>query len=144
MQNLTITGNLGKDAELRNAGNSEVASFSVGVKNGFGQDANTVWYRCSLWGKPATVFIDSLKKGAKVTINGDLLHKEYDGKPQFDSRVGALDVHEKRGEQGGNQSSGGGSNSPRNQQAETITPLDDFDDDCPFVTNDFNQEWKVS
>lgn len=139
MQSLTITGNLGKDAELRSTNSGDVASFSVGVKNGFGQDANTVWYRCSLWGKPAAAFIDSLKKGAKVTIAGELTHKEYEGKPQYDLRVGAFDIHEKR-EQSGNQS-GGGSNSPRNQQADNVP--DDFDDDCPFATNDPSREWMV-
>ena len=49
MQNIQISGNIGKDAELRDTRDSKVLSFNVGVKNGFGKDAGSVWYRCSLW-----------------------------------------------------------------------------------------------
>jgi single-stranded DNA-binding protein len=51
MQNITISGNLGKDAELRTVRDSQVLSFNVGVKNGFGSDAGSVWYRCSPLGQ---------------------------------------------------------------------------------------------
>jgi len=92
MQNITISGNVGKDAELRTVRDSQVLSFNVGVKNGFGKDAGSVWYRCSLWGKAAESFSGSLKKGTKVFITGDLTHDEYEGKPQFNVRVGSIDT----------------------------------------------------
>jgi len=92
MQNITISGNVGKDAELRTVRDSQVLSFNVGVKNGFGKDAGSVWYRCSLWGKAAESFSGSIKKGTKVFITGDLTHDEYEGKPQFNVRVGSIDT----------------------------------------------------
>lgn len=92
MQNITISGNIGKDAELRDTRDSKVLSFNVGVKNGYGKDAGSVWYRCSLWGKAAETFAGSLKKGTKVFIVGDLTHDEYEGKPQFNVRVGSIDT----------------------------------------------------
>jgi single-stranded DNA-binding protein len=55
------------------------------------KDAGSVWYRCSLWGKAAEVF-DGLTKGTKVFITGDLVHDEYEGKPQFNVRVGSIDT----------------------------------------------------
>lgn len=92
MQIITISGNCGKDAELRSVRDSQVLGFNVGVKNGFGRDAGSVWYRCSLWGKAAEVFADSIKKGTKVFITGDLTHDEYEGKPQFNVRVNSIDT----------------------------------------------------
>ena len=92
MQNITISGNVGKDAELRDTRDSKVLSFNVGVKNGFGRDAGSVWYRCSLWGKAAEAFAGSIKKGTKVFITGELTHDEYEGKPQFNVRVGSIDT----------------------------------------------------
>ena len=92
MQNITISGNIGKDAELRDTRDSKVLSFNVGVKNGYGRDAGSVWYRCSLWGKAAEVFAGGLTKGTKVFITGELTHDEYEGKPQFNVRVGSIDT----------------------------------------------------
>jgi single-strand DNA-binding protein len=92
MQNITISGNVGKDAELRTVRDTQVLSFNVGVKNGFGRDAGSVWYRCSLWGKAAEAFAGSIKKGTKVLISGELTHDEYEGKAQFNVRVGSIDT----------------------------------------------------
>jgi single-strand DNA-binding protein len=92
MQLITISGNVGKDAELRDTRDSKVLSFNVGVKNGFGKDAGSVWYRCSLWGKAAEAFAGSIKKGTKVFVSGELTHDEYEGKPQFNVRVGSIDT----------------------------------------------------
>jgi single-strand DNA-binding protein len=123
MQNITISGNIGKDAELRDTRDSKVLSFNVGVKNGFGKDAGSVWYRCSLWGKAAEVFAGSLKKGTKVFISGELTHDEYEGKPQFNVRVGSIDTAP-RSEAGASQSS--------NSHSDTWDNTKDLDDDVPF------------
>jgi hypothetical protein len=61
-QQIIISGNVGKDAELRDTRDSKVLSFNVGVKNGFGKDAGSVWYRCSLWGKAAESFSGSQRR----------------------------------------------------------------------------------
>ena len=122
MQIITISGNCGKDAELRTVRDSQVLGFNVGVKNGYGGGATTVWYRCSLWGKAAEAFAGGLTKGTKVFITGELTHDEYEGKPQFNVRVGSIDT------------------GPR-AQAEASTPVsqnqhttfdDDLEDSVPF------------
>ena len=122
MQNITISGNVGKDAELRTVRDSQVLSFNVGVKHGVGKDAGSVWYRCSLWGKAAESFSGSIKKGTKVFITGDLTHDEYEGKPQFNVRVGSIDTAP-RSEAGGS--------TPVSQNQHT-TYDDDLDSDVPF------------
>jgi single-strand DNA-binding protein len=122
-QQVIISGNVGKDAELRTVRDSQVLSFNVGVKNGFGKDAGSVWYRCSLWGKAAESFSGSLKKGTKVFITGDLVHDEYEGKPQYNVRVGSIDT-------------GPRSDSPRTEdttaQNASWDNTKDLDDDVPF------------
>jgi single-strand DNA-binding protein len=123
MQNITISGNIGKDAELRDTRDSKVLSFNVGVKNGFGRDAGSVWYRCSLWGKAAEVFASSLKKGTKVFISGELTHDEYEGKPQFNVRVGSIDTAPR--------SEAGASNTTSDTSV-TWDNVTDLDDDVPF------------
>jgi single-strand DNA-binding protein len=125
MQNIIISGNVGKDAELRTVRDSQVLSFNVGVKNGFGKDAGSVWYRCSLWGKAAEVFAGSLKKGTKVFVSGELTHDEYEGKPQFNVRVGSIDTAP-RSEAGASQV-----NDTTSQNQHT-TFDDDLDSDVPF------------
>jgi single-strand DNA-binding protein len=125
MQNITISGNLGKDAELRTVRDSQVLSFNVGVKNGFGSDAGSVWYRCSLWGKAAEVF-DGLTKGTKVFISGELTHDEYEGKPQFNVRVGSIDTAPRSEERSAQRSVA----PARKTQHNAFD--DDLDDDCPF------------
>jgi single-strand DNA-binding protein len=123
MQNIIISGNVGKDAELRTVRDNQVLSFNVGVKNGFGKDAGSVWYRCSLWGKAAEVFAGSLKKGTKVFISGELTHDEYEGKPQFNVRVGSIDTAPR--------SEAGGSNTTADTSV-TWDNVKDLDDDVPF------------
>jgi single-strand DNA-binding protein len=122
MQLITISGNVGKDAELRTVRDSQVLSFNVGVKNGYGGGATTVWYRCSLWGKAAEAFAGSLKKGTKVFVSGELTHDEYEGKPQFNVRVGSIDTAP-RSEAGASQV---------HSQNQHTTFDDDLSDECPF------------
>lgn len=91
MQIITLSGNIGRDAELRSTSNDQVLSFSVGVKQGYKQDAPTVWHRCSVWGKRGTNLKDRLLKGVKVFVTGELTIGEYQGKPQYDVRVSDVD-----------------------------------------------------
>jgi len=126
MQIITISGNIGKDAELRDTRDSKVLSFNVGVKNGYGRDAGSVWYRCSLWGKAAEAFAGGLTKGTKVFITGDLTHDEYEGKPQFNVRVGSIDTGPRpqgQSDSGSQGQAGGGSHNNWDN---------DLDDDVPF------------
>ncbi len=124
MQNITLSGNVGKDAELRTVRDSQVLGFNVGVKNGFGRDAGTVWYRCSLWGKAAEAFADSIKKGTKVFVTGELTHDEYEGKPQFNVRINSIDTGPR------SESAGGGTKAPGTGSSWDDTDLDS--DSVPF------------
>lgn len=125
MQVIVITGNVGRDPEKRSTqSGDEVCSFSVGVKQGWGDKASTNWFRCNVWGKRAATVHQHLRKGSKVTVNGELSIGQYDGKPQYDIRVNDVDWSNTGGEASRGRDepvSGGGA------------PVDDADfDSIPF------------
>lgn len=91
MNTIFFTGNVGKDAEVRNAGGNTVCNFNVAVKQGFGQDAATVWYRVGVWGKRGESIAQHIKKGSKVAVCGELTIGQYEGKPQYDVRAHEVD-----------------------------------------------------
>lgn len=73
MDKIILTGNLGRDAELRApeglAGKS-VVNFSVAVRRGYGETERTVWYACAWWGERAAKCAAWLTKGRQVLIEG--------------------------------------------------------------------------
>lgn len=88
MNVFTASGNIGRDAEVRNAGGTSVAGFSLAVKSGYGDKAQTVWVDCSIWGKQAeSGLVQYLKKGQFVVVTGELGTREHDGKTYITLRV---------------------------------------------------------
>src|SRR3546814_2589868 len=72
MQTITVTGGVGRDAELRfTQRGDQVCSFNVGVNQGYGDKKSTNWYRVSLWGKRGESLQPYLLKGVKVAISGE-------------------------------------------------------------------------
>lgn len=88
MNVLTVSGNIGKDAVVRKAGGQSVAGFSVAMKSGYGDKAQTIWLDCSLWGKQAeSGLVQYLKKGQFVVLSGELGTREHEGKTYLTLRV---------------------------------------------------------
>lgn len=64
-------GNLGRDCELKSAGNGDpAANFSLGVQVGTKSEPETMWVRCSLYGKRAESLSRYLTRGQKVVVTG--------------------------------------------------------------------------
>jgi single-strand DNA-binding protein len=98
MQSITITGGLGRDAELKTTqSGDDILSFSVGSSQGYGEKKSTNWFRCTVWGKRGRTIAQYLTEGTKVTVQGELSIGEYDGKPQFDIRVNEVEWQRKEG-----------------------------------------------
>lgn len=134
MQNLTIAGTCGKDAELRTTqGGDQVASFSVAVDNGKDQNGNrrdSTWVDCSLWGKRAQSLAPYIKKGGKVTVSGRPTVRAHDGKAYLGVSVDQITL------QGGNQqSSDSGQQSYQAPPSQGSAMEDDF---IPFAP-----EWRI-
>ena len=79
MNNITIAGQLGKDAEVKFMQNGDpVASFSVADSQG--KDKPTIWWSCSLFGKRAESLAQYLTKGQAVTVSGTVTEREWTDK----------------------------------------------------------------
>ena len=136
MNILIVTGNLGRDAQVREAGGTTVANFSVAARSGYGEREQTIWIDCSLWGARAeSKLVDYLIKGQQVAVSGEMGTREYEGKTYITMRVQDVTLTGSKGDVGG---SGGGQRSAQQAaapaaQAATAPTAEDFDDkDVPF------------
>ncbi len=127
MNLFAFTGNIGGDVKVNNAGGIAVANFSVAVKAGYGDKAQTIWIACALWGKQAeSKLIDYLVKGQGVAVSGELSTRENDGKTYLQVRVGTIDLV-------GSKSDSSGSPPKPQQSKPAPAPADDFDNsEIPF------------
>lgn len=96
---ITIVGNLGRDPETREVGQTSVCSFSVATteRKGKGEDReeHTTWFRVNAWGKTAEVCQQYLAKGNLVYVQGSLSEREYtdkDGNKRHSLEVNATSV----------------------------------------------------
>lgn len=82
---VTLSGNLGKDPELKYLESGTViAAFSLAVQGFAKGEKKTLWFNCKAFGKVAEVIGEYLKKGSAVTITGrhDCDEWEKDGQKQ--------------------------------------------------------------
>ena len=155
----TASGNIGKDCESRvTQGGKTIASFSLPVKSGYGENEKTSWVTCKLFGVKAEKLPQYLTKGTKVTVSGEFVLEQWEKDGVKHSMpcvlVNALDFSGSKQEQGGGQQGGWGQpqvaapqqQAPQRQQATQnqapaqhpvqqqgyANPPMDFDDTIPF------------
>src|SRR4051812_32655810 len=95
-----LTGNLGKDPEIRKFDNGKKASFSLATKEEFinraGETAtDTQWHFVTAWGRIAERIEAELKKGSFVTVEGRLSTRNYvdkSGQKKYVTEVVATDM----------------------------------------------------
>ena len=135
MQIIHISGFLSRDPELRSTRNGDdVCQLNVPVKQGWGEKEQTNWFRVQVWGKRAKNLSETLRKGVKVNVVGELSIGEYDGKPQYEIRAFEVDFPpapkgERRDDDSlthRNQDGFGRRESPRQQSQ------DELEDQVPF------------
>lgn len=89
MQKIILTGNLGRDPEMRYTPSGQaVTSFSVAVTESYtnksGENVKkTAWFRCAAWGKQAEICNQYLKKGSKVLVEGQMDYDVTTGAPKL-------------------------------------------------------------
>lgn len=80
-QRVVLIGNLGKDAEHKEAGNQSVTNLNVATTEKWMQDgewkSRTSWHRVQIWGKGAERCKD-FKKGELVLVEGTIQYREYE------------------------------------------------------------------
>jgi len=121
MNNITVAGQLGRDAEVRYLPNGDpVANFSIADSQG--KDKDAIWWNCQLFGKRAESLSQYLTKGQAVTITGSVSQRKYtdkNGVEKISTDVRVNDV----ALQGGRKES-----TPQQTQKPQSKPLSDFDD----------------
>lgn len=135
MNNWSFTGNLGKDCRVGQAGNSTVCNFSVAVKSGFGQNEQTIWADCALWGKQAeSGLVDYLKKGQQVAVTGEMGTRDNDGKTYITCRVSSVSLIGGKSDSASQPQQQAPQQAKPTQQAPQKQKADDFDFDSnlPF------------
>ena len=136
MNSITITGNLGKDAELRNL-NDGTAVLSFSVADNQGKDKPSIWWNCSLFGRRAESLAQYLTKGQQVTVIGTVGEREWsdkEGNKRKSMDVRANDI----ALQGGKREEGERQPSRAARQPQRSAPaggggFEDMDDDIPFA-----------
>lgn len=115
-------GRVGKDAIVRYTQTGKaVASWSLAVDDGWGENKKTVWLDCSLWGDRAEKLAPFITKGAQIGVTGSIGTREYDGKTYVTLRVADVTLI------------GGKSESRQIEPAQQAAPAaDEFLDDIPF------------
>jgi single-strand DNA-binding protein len=132
MNCFVFSGNLGNDCRTGNAGGQSVVNFSVACKAGYGQNEQTNWIDCALWGKRGESLQQYLTKGQQVVVSGELGTREHNGKTYITCKVNEVSLV--GGKRDGQQPS------PAPQQRQQAAPQQqavqqppiDFDDDIPF------------
>ena len=127
MKNIVIAGTIGRDAEIREAGDRRVTGWSVAVDDGWGDKKTTMWFDCNWWGQRGEKVAPYLTKGGKVTVTGELKTREHNGKTY--KSVEVSDVTLQGGKPQGDH--GGGYSDPARQApASQGSAMDDAD--IPF------------
>jgi single-strand DNA-binding protein len=136
-------GRVGKDPEIRDAGNSKVANFSIATDEGYFNKENqwveaVEWHRITVWNKQAEKVHAKIKKGDIVLIQGKLKTDSWDdpdraGKKLYSTSIVAFIVKHisDQGRRVAAKQNGG--MAPQAQPAQTYTapggtpqPLDDL------------------
>lgn len=128
MNNITITGTLGRDMEQRVMPNGDpVGTFAVADSQG--REKPTIWWNCQLFGKRASALAPYLMKGQQVTVAGNVTEREWTDKDgnkrkQMELRVSDLALQGGKREQS--------APTPQAAPAPAATGFDGNFEDPPF------------
>jgi single-strand DNA-binding protein len=90
-----LIGRVGRDAELKQAGQNSVLNFSVATGESW-RDQNgewkeiTTWHSVQVWGKLAEALVGKILKGDLVLVEGTERENEYNGKKYRNVRAAVV------------------------------------------------------
>ena len=91
---VTVIGNLGKDAEVKEVTAGTVAKFSLAVyRTGKGEEAKTDWLNIVAWHDLARG-MNKVTKGTKLIVVGSIISRSYevDGIKKFVTEIQAREI----------------------------------------------------
>lgn len=133
MNNITIAGQLGRDAEVRYMPNGDpVCSFSVADSQG--REKPTIWRRCSLFGSRVEKLAPYLTKGQAVAVSGTVTEREYqkDGATHKAQEIRVQDIALQGGKREESAAPKPAARAPAPKPAAAGSGFDDIDSDVPF------------
>ena len=88
MNKVVLLGRLTKDIEIRQAGTTDVARFTLAVNRPFKKD-ETDFLNCVAFGKTAETLEKYVKKGQQLAINGRIQVSNYekDGEKRYSTDI---------------------------------------------------------
>jgi single-strand DNA-binding protein len=87
VNSVILIGNLTTEVELRElSGEKQLATFGLAVDRG-GKDADTDFFRISVWDRQAQVCADYLAKGRKIALEGRLRYRTWEDEGKKRSAV---------------------------------------------------------
>ena len=95
MITLNFTGNVGRDAEIKEVGGKQVIKFAVACKQG--KDEPVIWVNCDYWTQ--TKVGQFIKKGTQIAVIGQLKEREHDGKKYQSCNVMQIELLSSRQDQ---------------------------------------------
>lgn len=134
MNKIVLLGRLTRDIELRQAGETSVANFSLAVNRTFKRDGepDADFFNCVAFGKRAETLAQYVHKGNQLAIEGHVQMGQYTNKDgvnvkTFDVMVDGFDFIGGKSEQ----------TTKSESEIPTETPAENFDldleiDDLPF------------
>ena len=122
-----ITGRLGRDAVLRDAGSTKVINLALAVNYGYGQKKGTQWYDIAVFGKQAESLVQYAVKGSVWCVSVKDLHIEpAQGEYQAKLVGVALDVNFAPQQKNNDEPA------PAAKPKSAPKPADDMESDIPF------------
>ena len=139
MNSMIISGNLGRDMEVRYTQNQKaIGSFPLPVKQGYGEHEKTSWVEVKILGDRAQKLQPYLVKGKEVTVSGEFVYEQWEkdgvktGRPVL--IMNHLDMHGGAQSQQSQPAQHSNHGQPaQSSQAPANSPADfDSFDDIPF------------
>ncbi|QEG10385.1 single-stranded DNA-binding protein [Klebsiella phage KMI8] len=144
INNITVSGNAGKDFEIRTTGNGkQIGSFSIAAVQGYGDYKKTSWLTVKVLSEGfCKVLEQTVKKGSQVVVSGEFVLETWDKDGVQKSMPVIIAREVVSMSQGGGQSQQGGgwgqpqqpqgNQQPRQNSKPQGNQSMDFDDDIPF------------
>lgn len=128
MQNITIIGNLGADAEVKTINGKEYTAFNIGCTRKIKNDSVTTWYSCFKYGTNDNLR-QYLTKGAKVAVSGEFSQRnsESNGRTYINNNINVSTLELV----GSKQDNAPKKEAEPKQPTESSAPLE-IEDDLPF------------
>lgn len=133
-----LTGNLGKDAEVKTASNGkQYMIFSIPVEDGYGDNKKTIWWNCSAFSEFNIKKAEWLKKGAIIQVQGRMDLRVFEDRISHNLIADSIDIIKFADKNGTVNQAPAQNQAPEPNPAPTPAPKQEFDslnndDDLPF------------